>query len=226
MVLYRSLRAVTVTLCNGNDDGLMFAQSFFSTALNGEGRTGQQGHGSVNQLQLADQEPIVRGPVDLRVKSAVGPGQCAGIAQKRLIFGHHGGEDADLFPRGVGGGKACCKTLKLSAHNIKLCQFRVIEGGNNERAPVPRQKPLCLEPLQGLSNRCPGHIEPRGQLAFDKPVTGRIGSKVNGLQNEGVCIPHRGLCLGHERAPSDIRTEPTAPAPPMTTTLETRAVPP
>ncbi len=146
-------------------------------------------------VQLLHQKPVMRGQMNLLVKPLVGLAEGARIAaQQGLVVGHHPLQHAQFLVGGVARGQSGGQGFKLGADGVKLAQLVVIQRGHNQRAPVPAQHRLGLQPLQRFAHRRARDPKAFGQFGFHQPVTGFEYSCLDGIedQREGVLL-HRSL---------------------------------
>ena len=128
------------------------------------------------------------------MKPPVGPRQPGRIAKEGTVVLNHIPQNADLLCRGVAGGQTGGQRLKLGPDNVKLRQLIVVEGGDDQRPSVPRQKRLRLKPLQCLTDRRARHAETIRQLTFHQPVSGFENPFVNRFEDQRIRVfLHRNL---------------------------------
>lgn len=143
----------------------------------------------MHKIQLLNQEPVVAGQMDQPMKPLVGARQRAGItAQKGTVIFDHAAQDADFLIGRMARGQPRGQTLKLGPHGVKLSQLVVIERGHHQAAPVTRQHPLGLQPLQRLAHRGARHAETLGQFGFHKTVARFEIGAFDGIKDERIGV--------------------------------------
>jgi hypothetical protein len=96
MLLERLRRRVAIRTGDRFDDRGMLIQRLRPAPLRRERGRGQQRHGAMNQIELLDQKPVVRGQVDLAMKALVRPAQRARVRDKRAVGRHHVAQQSAL----------------------------------------------------------------------------------------------------------------------------------
>lgn len=182
------IRPVFVAAFDHLHDQIMFLLRNGTPPRHGKRRCRHQRHGPVHKVKLLDQIPVMRRQMNLLVKSPVGPRKRRGFVPQRIVLLDHFTQHARLLGCGMARGKPCRQPFKRAAHDVKLRHLVVIERRDNQAAPVARQQRLRLKPLQCLADGGARHAETLCQFAFDKAITGLVGSQINRFENHRIGI--------------------------------------
>jgi len=201
MRLQRRLGGRAVPPRDGRDNRLVLAQRRRAPPLDRQRGGRQQRHRAVHEVKLLDQERIVRGAVDLRVKAPVRARKRLRIAQQRAVGRRHLFQHMHLFGRGMARRQPRRQPLELGPHHIEFRHLVMVERRHHQRPAVARQHRLRLEPLQRLADRRPADAEAVGKLALDQPVAGAVVATLDRLEDQGIGIALPGFRLGHRTSP-------------------------
>ncbi len=132
MLAQRLVGAVAVAARDGLDHRLMLVQRHAAAPLGLQRGGRQQGHRAMHQIELLDQEAVVRGEVNLPVKPLVRAAQRLGIVHQLAILDNHVVEHAHFFDRGVFRRQPRRQPFEFGAHHVELGQLVVIQRGDDQ----------------------------------------------------------------------------------------------